>query len=96
MNTQLCTQLTKPKHVADDKLFIQLCLDLFFISFISSIFKHNGDALLQKKKKVCTYFSPKIRALQSFEIYGNDNTVSDCRRLKFSTFYMITFIAYYH
>ena len=25
------------------------CLDLFFISFINSIFKHNGDALLKKK-----------------------------------------------
>jgi len=47
-------------------------------------------------KKVCTYFSPKMRVLQSFEIYGNDNTASDCRRLKYSTFYMGTFIAYYH
>jgi len=45
---QLCIQLTKPKYVADDKLFIQLCLDLFFISFINSILKHNGDALLKK------------------------------------------------
>jgi len=48
------------------------------------------------KKKVCTYFSPKMRALQSFAIYENDNTVSDCRRLKFSTYYMVIFIAYYH
>ena len=28
-------------------ILIKLCLHLFFISFINSIFKHNGDALLK-------------------------------------------------
>jgi hypothetical protein len=46
---QLCIQLTKAKYVTDDKLIIQLCTDLFFISFINSTFKHKGDALLKKR-----------------------------------------------
>jgi len=48
--------------------------------------------LLKKRKSVPT----AVRAPHSFEIYENDNTASDCRRLKFSLFYMVTFIAYYH
>ena len=40
--------LTKPQNVADDALLIKLCLDLFLCSFINSIFKHNGDAFLEK------------------------------------------------
>jgi hypothetical protein len=39
-------RITKLKHVAD-KLLIMLCLDTFLYSFINSIFKHNGDALLK-------------------------------------------------
>ena len=32
---QSCIQLTKPKHVTDDKLLIKLRLDLFLYSFIN-------------------------------------------------------------
>jgi hypothetical protein len=32
----------KPKHVADDKLLIKLCIDLFLYIFINSIFKRMG------------------------------------------------------
>ena len=31
-----CRCLTKPKHVADYKVLIKLCLDLFFYTFINS------------------------------------------------------------
>jgi hypothetical protein len=34
-------------------------------------------------KKVCTYCSSKVRALQSFEMYGKNNTASDYKRLIF-------------
>ena len=38
-----------PKHVADGKLSIKLCLGLCLYSSINSIFKRNGDALLNKR-----------------------------------------------
>ena len=41
-----CRWLTVPKHVADGKLSIKFCLGLCLYSSINSIFKRNGDALL--------------------------------------------------
>ena len=34
-----CCKPTKPKHVADDKLLIKICLDLFYMIFINWVFK---------------------------------------------------------
>jgi hypothetical protein len=39
----------KPKHVADDKLLLMLCLHLFIFSSINSILKQAGMPSLQKQ-----------------------------------------------
>ena len=46
-----CRWLTNPKHDADDKLLIQLCIDLFFYSFIDRTVAE-GQATIQKTHEV--------------------------------------------
>ena len=48
---QLCIQFEegyKPKHVADDKLLIKLCPDLFIYSSINSMLKQTNMPCLKK------------------------------------------------
>jgi hypothetical protein len=52
--------LTKPKHVTDDKLFIKLCVDLFFIhcsNMYRLLERNNEDTKIVGN--VCSY-SPNI------------------------------------
>ena len=58
--------LTEPKHVADGKLLMNLCLDLCLYSFINSIFEHNGDALIKKMIDHDTRTESRRKVSQAF------------------------------